>query len=351
MNEDCATLRDSLSAFADGELDAAAAVRVREHLRSCRSCRDAVAAYAVADAALADIGTWRPEAEWEQLADRIDSAVARQPLPNTGPLASARARKRRLRDRFSARHLSLALGSAGTLLAALLVLLLRPLSDDLAPVDTVPPLGRPAGREAKQRAVEPADGAKAERSAVAETEAGPASSPPAQAATDPEAAEEPPPDPATEPHAQKALEVSTFEDTDLAPGALLSKPAPPRNEAAQPSALEGSPMAKETSLEVRSTERERGIAVGRAGIGRSEAELVRAVDAAEEQLVGRPPAARRAEVLSRLVTLWADLVAIAPGRYCAAAALAADRWEALALTGPGDAELDAVRRIREACPE
>lgn len=330
MNEDCATFRDSLSAFADGELDAAAAVRVREHLRSCQSCRDAVAAYPVADAAVADIGTWRPEAEWEELAERIDSAVARQPLPNTGPLASARSRKRRLRDRFSARHLSLALGSAGTLLAALLVLLLRPLSDDLAPVDTVPPLGRPAGREGKQRAAEPVEGAKAERSAVAETEAGPASSPPVEAAAEPEASEEP----ATEPRAQKALhEVSALEETDLAPGTLLSKPAPVSNGAAQPSALD------------------RGDAVGRAGIGRSEAELVRVVDAAEEQLVGRPSAARRAEVLSRLVTLWADLVAIAPGRYCTDAGIAADQWEALALTGPGDAELDAVRRIREACPE
>ncbi|MGQ0723114.1 MAG: zf-HC2 domain-containing protein [Candidatus Eiseniibacteriota bacterium] len=334
MNEDCATFRDSLSAFADGELDAAAAVRVREHLRSCQACRDAVAAYAVADAAVAEIGTWRPEAEWAQLAERIDSAVARQPLPNTGPLASARARKRRLHDRFSARHLSLALGSAGTLLAALLVLLLRPLSDDLAPVDTVPPLGRPAGREAKQRAGQPAEGAQAERSVVAETEAGPASSPPVETATEPEASEEPPPEPAAEPRAQKALdEVSALEETDLAPGTLLSKPAPVSNGAAQPSALD------------------RGVAVGRAGIGRSEAELVRAVDAAEEQLVGRPPAARRAEVLSRLVTLWADLVAIAPGRYCTDAGTAADQWEALALPAPGDAELDAVRRIREACSE
>jgi anti-sigma factor RsiW len=347
MNEDCATFRDSLSAFADGELDAAEAGRLRAHLRSCESCREAVAAYASLDAVVAEMGARRTEAEWERLAERIDAAVARQPLPNAGPLATARAEKRRLSDRFGPRHLSLALGSAGTLVAALLVLLLRPLSEDLAPVDTVAPLGntrseertRPVPSEARpERSDAPARPevsapTAAESPAVPSLEIGPGVVAPLDGAT-----------------AGTQKRVMLDEKAALPPAG--------RAEAGESRASAEAPLAEPPARErlralgyIDGGSEPTPSAATRGVVPRGVVELLHSVDEAEALLADNSQGARRAEILGTLVRLWADLVAIDPDHHCAAASRAAGKWEALALAPPGPAELDAVRRIREACPE
>jgi hypothetical protein len=319
VTEPCPEFRDLLSAFADGELPAPDAVHVREHLLACASCREVLAAYAAADSVVAGIGAARTPADWERLAERVETAIARQPLPNAGVLATARAEKRRFRDRFGPRHVSLALGSAGTLLAALLVVLLRPLSEELAPVDTVPPLGDDRTSEGPRRAAAPVE-AKSEQDDVAATPESPAPAEPESRGTE---------QPAPASLDVGSTATATLEDD--AAGArkgLVDEPAAPAPERLRALGYVGG-----------------GPEPPRGGV----VELLHSVDEAEALLAENSDRPRRSEILGTLVRLWADLVEIDPDHHCAAASVAVRNWEALALDAPSTAELDAVRRIRDAC--
>ncbi len=139
MNKDCRRIRELLSAHLDGELAAAEERRVAEHLRECAECRAIVAAYRDADAALVGSEVDLSAAEWEQLAARVDEAVAQEQTAAEGPRppereaerrrAGAGARWRSLFGGISPRRLSL--GALGSLAVAALVILLFPWREEV----------------------------------------------------------------------------------------------------------------------------------------------------------------------------------------------------------------------------
>ena len=75
MKEPCPDFLERLAAYADGELDAAEARRVEEHVASCDACRETLRAWRDADAALAGTDVARSDVEWERLARRVESAI------------------------------------------------------------------------------------------------------------------------------------------------------------------------------------------------------------------------------------------------------------------------------------
>jgi Putative zinc-finger len=125
MNERCARITERLSAYLDGELDAAAAAEVEAHLAACDGCAARLADWGAAEDALAGGMPDRPESEWEGLASRVDAAIEREvaDVARAGAAAAGAADPPTPswwhRRRF-------ALGSAATLVAALLIAVLQP---------------------------------------------------------------------------------------------------------------------------------------------------------------------------------------------------------------------------------
>jgi hypothetical protein len=139
MSKDCRRIRELLSAHLDGELAAAEESRVAEHLHDCAECRAILAAYRDADAAFAAGEVGLSEADWEQLAARVDDAIAREQTAAESRRAPHRQADRRgagagagwrsLFGGISLRRLSL--GALGSLAVAALVILLFPWREEV----------------------------------------------------------------------------------------------------------------------------------------------------------------------------------------------------------------------------
>lgn len=129
MNERCARMRERLSAYLDGELDAAATAEVDAHLDTCGECAAVLAGYSAADDALAEALPARSGVEWEALASRVDAAIERevQDVARAGAAVAGAAAAEPERPAGSwRRRRRLALGSAATLVVALLIAVLQP---------------------------------------------------------------------------------------------------------------------------------------------------------------------------------------------------------------------------------
>jgi hypothetical protein len=156
MSDRCHGIRDKLSAYADGELPAADEERVRAHVAECVECREALAAIALADEAVAGGDVSRSEEDWERLAARVDAAVAQADEQDRRAAEAEHGWRRRRKPGFFGGLLPapVAFGSAGTLVAALLVVLMHglleertPETDLLTAEDMLAARGRPRSAE------------------------------------------------------------------------------------------------------------------------------------------------------------------------------------------------------------
>lgn len=144
MNERCARIRERLSAYLDGELDAAATAEVDAHLDACEECAAVLAGYSAADDALAGAMPERSEAEWEALASRVDAAIEREvaDVSRAGAAVAGAARPEAERPAASWwRGRRVALGSAATVVVALLIAGLQPWWETDRPAEVA--VGRP----------------------------------------------------------------------------------------------------------------------------------------------------------------------------------------------------------------
>ena len=76
MSDKCAELSELISAFADGELDAAGRARVEGHLADCAECRARLEAYRRLDAAAADVPPPPPvdDLRWRAMLSQVKAA-------------------------------------------------------------------------------------------------------------------------------------------------------------------------------------------------------------------------------------------------------------------------------------
>ncbi len=162
MKDRCREFQDLLSAYVDGELPAADAARVEQHVAGCDECTAVVEAYALTDADLAATVPARGETEWEALASRVDRAIE-EDSGRSAEVSSTGAADRPPGPAWHAwfHPRTLAFGSGGILVAALLVALFRPWVDGPSPTSLPPspvppaPLSKNAAPEKKEgRAVE-----------------------------------------------------------------------------------------------------------------------------------------------------------------------------------------------------
>jgi hypothetical protein len=123
MKPACDEFFEQLSAYADDELDAAAARRVAEHVASCVACREQLRAWREEGAALAAAVPSRSDVEWERLARRVEAAIDDGEAEEEANVATARVARAASRSGVPERWLW---GGSGALVAAALVLLFWP---------------------------------------------------------------------------------------------------------------------------------------------------------------------------------------------------------------------------------
>jgi len=135
MSERCHGIRKRLSAYADGELSAADEQDVRAHVADCADCRAALAEIALVDQAIASEDVSRPEEDWERLASRVDAAVERAHERDRHAARTQHGWRRHKKPGFLGGLLPapVAFGSAGTLVAAVLVVLMHGLLEERSP--------------------------------------------------------------------------------------------------------------------------------------------------------------------------------------------------------------------------
>jgi len=112
----CASVRERLAAYLDGDLDPAAHGAVREHTAGCQSCREALRQ---ADPLMifADLSEQsRPAASWDGFWEGIQTALPRAPQ---APARSAGSQRRRVAAVLAAAAALLVLASAYILTARL----------------------------------------------------------------------------------------------------------------------------------------------------------------------------------------------------------------------------------------
>lgn len=121
MTPTCEDVRPLLSRWIDGELTPGERENVDDHLRSCAKCRETLLSYERSGEAIKS-PVERSESYWEDLALRIERAIARE----DSRASRSSAPRARTRPRWLTPQ-RLAWGSFGALAAAALVVLLQPL--------------------------------------------------------------------------------------------------------------------------------------------------------------------------------------------------------------------------------
>ncbi len=146
MKEACPDFAERLSAYADGELDAAEAQRVEEHVASCNACQDALLEWRAMNAALAASTPARSDVEWERLAQRVEAAIDAAEMAGTDDMAADEQTPSVLRQWIWR--------GSGALVAAALVLLFWPWVSNQT-VETPPSLPRARPEESPPIATRP----------------------------------------------------------------------------------------------------------------------------------------------------------------------------------------------------